>query len=69
MEADEIKTGQVVFYNSAKGWGFVKESVSLKEYFVHHSEVRTKGIGIDDRVNFRLGLHRDKIVAVEVSKI
>jgi len=32
-----MKTGKVKFFNESKGFGFIKDSESDKEYFVHVS--------------------------------
>lgn len=60
-----MKTGKVKFFNDSKGFGFIVDDESGKEYFVHVSglidEVRE-----DDSVEFELiegrkGLNADKV--------
>ena len=47
--------GKVVFFQSQKGWGFVKNEDDGKEYFVHHTAIVAEGyrdLKKDQAVNF-----------------
>ena len=48
-----MKTGTVKFFNEAKGYGFIKDADSDKEYFVHASGVMDR-IKEDDEVVFEV---------------
>lgn len=60
-----MSTGKVKFFNDSKGYGFIKEDESEKEYFVHVSglidEVRQ-----DDDVTFDLKEGKRGLNAVNV---
>jgi cold shock protein len=60
-----MNTGTVKFFNEAKGFGFIKENGSNKEYFVHATglidEVRE-----NDSVTFELKEGRKGLNAVNV---
>ncbi|WP_020532145.1 cold-shock protein [Flexithrix dorotheae] len=60
-----MKEGTVKFFNDSKGFGFIKDSESDEEYFVHVSglidEVRQ-----DDRVTFELKEGKKGMNAVNV---
>lgn len=60
-----MKEGTVKFFNDSKGFGFIKDSESEKEYFVHVSglidEVRE-----NDKVVFDLKEGRKGLNAVDV---
>lgn len=60
-----MKEGTVKFFNDSKGFGFIKDSESDKEYFVHVSglidEVRE-----NDKVVFDLKEGRKGLNAVDV---
>lgn len=60
-----MNTGKVKFFNDSKGYGFIKENESEKEYFVHVSglidEVRQ-----DDAVTFDLKEGKRGLNAVNV---
>jgi cold shock protein len=60
-----MNTGTVKFFNEAKGFGFIKENGSNKEYFVHATglidEVRE-----NDSVTFELREGRKGLNAVNV---
>lgn len=46
--------GKVKFFNDAKGFGFIKDNDSEKEYFVHISGVNEGTLNEDDEVTFEL---------------
>lgn len=48
-----MKTGIVKFFNEAKGYGFIKDADSDKEYFVHASGIIDR-IKEDDEVVFEV---------------
>ena len=48
-----MNTGTVKFFNDTKGYGFIKEDESGKEYFVHVSELVDE-INENDKVTFDL---------------
>ena len=48
-----MNTGQVKFYNALKGFGFIKETDSDEEIFVHKSGL-IDNIKENDRVEFRV---------------
>jgi cold shock protein len=60
-----MKKGTVKFFNQTKGFGFVKESETEKEYFVHISglvdEVRE-----NDEITFELAQGKKGLNAVNV---
>ncbi|MFA7448666.1 MAG: cold shock domain-containing protein [Weeksellaceae bacterium] len=62
-----MKTGTVKFYNDAKGYGFIKESESNEEYFVHSSGL-IENIRENDAVSFELEEGKKGINAVNVRR-
>ena len=46
-----MNNGTVKFFNEAKGFGFIKDANSTKEYFVHSSGL-TDSIRENDAVTF-----------------
>ncbi len=48
-----MNNGTVKFFNNAKGFGFIKDNESNKEYFVHVSGLVDE-IREDDQVTFEL---------------
>ncbi|NJN28629.1 MAG: cold shock domain-containing protein [Cyclobacteriaceae bacterium] len=57
--------GKIKFFNESKGYGFVKDIESEKEYFVHASGLIDK-VKEDDEVTFELAEGRKGINAVDV---
>ncbi len=57
--------GTVKFFNEAKGFGFIKDSDSTKEYFVHSTGLKDN-VREDDEVTFELEEGRKGLNAVNV---
>ena len=60
-----MKKGTVKFFNSRKGYGFIKDADSDKEYFVHATGLIDK-IKENDQVTFELAEGKKGITAVNV---
>ncbi len=60
-----MKEGKVKFFNESKGFGFIKDSNSDTEYFVHVTGLIDK-IKEDDEVIFELKEGRKGLNAVNV---
>lgn len=60
-----MKEGIVKFFNATKGFGFIKESGSEKEYFVHVSGLVDE-IRENDEVSFELKEGKKGLNAVNV---
>jgi CspA family cold shock protein len=60
-----MSNGTVKFFNNAKGFGFIKDNESNKEYFVHVSGLIDE-IREDDEVTFDLQEGRKGLNAVNV---
>ncbi len=57
--------GKVKFFNEAKGFGFIKETETSKEYFVHANGLIDR-IKENDEVTFELEEGRKGLNAVNV---
>lgn len=60
-----MKEGIVKFFNESKGYGFIKDKDSEKEYFVHVSGL-IDDIRQDDEVSFELKEGKKGLNAVNV---
>jgi CspA family cold shock protein len=60
-----MSNGTVKFFNDSKGFGFIKEENSTKEYFVHSSGLKDS-IREDDQVTFDLEMGKKGLNAVNV---
>ena len=60
-----MNKGTVKFYNEAKGFGFIKDTGSSKEYFVHSTGLKDN-IGENDEVTFDLEEGKKGLNAVNV---
>ena len=63
MEKETLKMrGTVKWFDTQKGYGFIIDSESKKDVFVHHSNIIMDGfrhLNEDDIVNFELGAGKD----------
>ena len=64
----KMNKGTVKFYNELKGFGFIKDANSSKEYFVHSSGLKDN-IGENDEVTFDLEEGRKGLNAVNVKLV
>ncbi len=60
-----MKEGKVKFFNESKGFGFIKDSESNNEYFVHVTGLIDQ-IKEDDEVTFELKEGKKGLNAVNV---
>ncbi|NOQ73084.1 MAG: cold-shock protein [Crocinitomix sp.] len=60
-----MNTGKVKFFNESKGFGFILDNESGKEYFVHISGLIDE-IREDDEVTFELKEGKKGLNAVDV---
>ncbi|MFA6402438.1 MAG: cold shock domain-containing protein [Salinivirgaceae bacterium] len=60
-----MNKGTVKFFNEAKGFGFIKDADSDKEYFVHSTGLKDR-IRENDEVTFELETGKKGINAVNV---
>ncbi len=60
-----MSNGKVKFYNESKGFGFIKDTESEKEYFVHASGLIDR-INENDEVTFELQQGKKGLNAVNV---
>lgn len=62
-----MHTGTVKFFNETKGYGFIKDNESGKEYFVHVSGLKER-VKQDDEVTFDLEEGKKGVNAVNVKR-
>ncbi len=60
-----MNKGTVKFFNETKGFGFIKDSESAKEYFVHSTGLKDN-ISENDEVTFDLEEGKKGLNAVNV---
>lgn len=63
-----MSTGTVKFFNDLKGFGFIKEDDSQKDYFVHSTGLKDI-IKENDRVSFDLETGKKGLNAVNVKLV
>lgn len=63
-----MNTGTVKFFNELKGFGFIKDTKTSKEYFVHSSGLKDT-IEENDEVTFDLQEGRKGLNAVNVKLV
>ena len=63
-----MNKGTVKFFNDSKGFGFIKDADSQKEYFVHANDLIDR-ITENDEVTFELKEGRKGLNAVNVKLV
>ena len=63
-----MNKGTVKFFNESKGFGFIKDTSSSKEYFVHSSGLK-ENIRENDEVTFELQEGKKGLNAVNVKLV
>ena len=66
--ADIVRKGVVAFFNDSKGYGFIKDTETEKEYFVHVSGLIDE-INENDEVTFELQEGNKGLNAINVKVI
>jgi CspA family cold shock protein len=61
-----MKRGTVKFFNETKGFGFIREDETGKEYFVHISGVKESTLQENDEVSFDLVEGKKGLNAINV---
>lgn len=64
----KMNKGTVKFFNESKGFGFIKDADSSKEYFVHANGLK-EPISENDEVTFDLEEGRKGLNAVNVKLV
>ena len=65
---DTLRTGSVTFFNSAKGYGFIKDAVNQESIFVHANNLGGLTITEGDKVTFETEPGMKGPTAVRVKK-
>lgn len=68
MDDDPIRTGIVSFYNTEKGFGFIKDSITGESVFFHESRL-SEAIKENNKVQFETEMGAKGLVCINVKKI
>ena len=69
VEITAMPQGTVKWFNSSKGFGFIKPNDGGQDLFVHQSETNGLTLNDGDLVEFEIGEGRKGPCAVKVKKI
>lgn len=67
-DQDTERTGVVTFFNSSKGYGFIKDSDTQQSLFVHINDLEEE-ISEQDKVTFEIGKGQKGPVALKVKRV
>jgi cold shock CspA family protein len=67
-EAELIRNGKVSFFNTDKGFGFIKDNVTQESLFIHANNL-TEPIKENDKVSFEIEMGQRGPMAVNVKII
>jgi CspA family cold shock protein len=68
FKQNNMKQGVVKFFNEAKGFGFIKDNETGKEYFVHATGLIDQ-VKENDAVSFEVGEGKKGPIAVDVKLV
>ena len=68
VQRDPVRKGRVTFFNTSKGYGFIKDSQSQESVFVHVNAIATP-IKENDHVTFEVEYGPKGASAVSVKKV
>lgn len=68
MRASVVRKGRVMFFNSAKGYGFIKDDATQESVFVHSNSL-TVALKENDKVTFDTQKGHKGLMAMNVKKI
>lgn len=69
METQAMVQGTVKWFNTEKGFGFIKPADGDNDLFVHHSETNGVILNEGDTVEYEVGQGRKGPCAVNVKKL
>lgn len=66
-----MSTGKVKWFNASKGYGFITPDDGGEDLFVHHSEIKAGGHGLDEgqMVQFEIGQGKKGPCATNVTTV
>lgn len=64
-ETEVLRTGKVAFFNTSKGYGFIKDGAKNESFFVHMNDLIDQ-ITENDNVTFKVEMAQRGLKAVEV---
>ena len=68
MSNTNTRSGKVKFFDIAKGFGFIKDSETNQEYFVHVSNLDTREeLRENDKVTFEIAEGKKGLQAIKVN--
>ncbi|MEY4571245.1 MAG: hypothetical protein RLZ10_438 [Bacteroidota bacterium] len=67
-DQDTERTGVVTFFNSSKGYGFIKDVDTQQSLFVHINDLEEE-ISEQDKVTFEIGKGQKGPVALKVKRV
>jgi cold shock CspA family protein len=68
VETDLVRKGRVTYFNTSKGYGFIRDSQTQESIFVHANNL-TIPIKENDQVSFQTERGVKGMVAVDVKKV
>ena len=71
MRGQQMPTGKVKWFNSKKGYGFIKDDKTKKDIFLHVSALEQSKLRVlkeDQKIVYDIKEEKDKLQAINIKK-
>ena len=71
MRGQQMPSGKVKWFNSKKGYGFIKDDETQKDIFLHVSALEESKLRVlkeDQKISYDIKEEKDKLQAINIKK-
>ena len=71
MRGQQMPSGKIKWFNSKKGYGFIKDDESNKDIFLHVSALEDSKLRVlkeDQKISYDIKEEKDKLQAINIKK-
>ena len=71
MRGQQMPSGKIKWFNSKKGYGFIKDDETNKDIFLHVSALEESKLRVlkeDQKISYDIKEEKDKLQAINIKK-